>query len=800
MKALKIIRNIVLILYLIIGIFAIVCTALGWSVTPIMSANSDMNVGSLLFNMNNGQSFVIPYLGYVVYYCWSLPGKIALGVIGALLLSTFFFGKGKKKDKVKAENEEEIPIPHEEVQLPLAANVNAVSNNVPKKEVSVFNDDDIFDNNIENNTFDNPVTGELIEQAISNINEESNIFANTSELSQNVKLFDNSNIFKDNSSANNFADNTLEDKVVAERVYTPSISQDVSSSDIFLSNEEQASKFGSAVQEDVPEQTVEELEPEVNEELVPAEQPAFEETNETSNVTEEDSVLETVDTEAPIASNDSDVMLDSEATEDIIETIEDNTNLESVEEDMDILEYSDDLSEVVPEENILSDADSTEVASEVTEVVESKEPVSDEEPVENEESDELAPEVPAVEDEYLNYYDELPTTQLSNSMGANVPLEDLYLEDDYDEVIEPVKNEDVSEAVTSDVLPEVTTDILLDDTDDEPEVLEVETTIDDTFEGLDVPPFDYANTPEALDVTYNNEEPASEAQPKDEIDTVNEDSVIAKENNITVSDENTVSNEQLVPEEKSNQILDEMKSKFTELENKYSLVSEENQKLNDKILNDAEVLERRKTEIKNLQNKLSVVNKENKERKSANAETLASLEALKEKLNNIENEKQENDKIQKKQLSEIERLKKLVEGAQEKNNSLLSQIENLKNSHKTKLEKLKLEADTAKKEKSSAAAELESNLMAYKQKNKQLEDSMRKVVELDEQNKALYEKTAKALEESKKEAKKSKADLDSLNSLYDELYKHYTQTVSYLVNIQLVSKEAFEREKNAFKH
>ena len=108
MKAFKIIRDTILVLFLIISIVVIVGAVMGWSTFPIMTGNTSISPGSLIINDANYQQIaVIPLLGYVVYYCWSLIGKIVLGVITLALISTFFFMKDKKAE-VQAETAEEV--------------------------------------------------------------------------------------------------------------------------------------------------------------------------------------------------------------------------------------------------------------------------------------------------------------------------------------------------------------------------------------------------------------------------------------------------------------------------------------------------------------------------------------------------------------------------------------------------------------------------------------------------------------------------------------------------------------------
>ena len=118
MKAFKIIRNVILSLLFLIAVAVIICIAIGWHAMPIMTEDFGEKLGSLLITGANGGTVAsIPILGYIVYYCWSLPGKIILGLLTLLLVVSFFFDKNEEEDKQETENHQEAedyPITHNE--------------------------------------------------------------------------------------------------------------------------------------------------------------------------------------------------------------------------------------------------------------------------------------------------------------------------------------------------------------------------------------------------------------------------------------------------------------------------------------------------------------------------------------------------------------------------------------------------------------------------------------------------------------------------------------------------------------
>ena len=121
MKALKIFRAIWLAILLISAVFVITCVILKWDIIPVMTSGYDARLGSLLVNSSDGFKLLeVPFLGYAAYYCWTLIGKIVIGVITALLLVSFFLDD--KFDKKKKVAEEDVEVVAEEVQ---AANVSA---------------------------------------------------------------------------------------------------------------------------------------------------------------------------------------------------------------------------------------------------------------------------------------------------------------------------------------------------------------------------------------------------------------------------------------------------------------------------------------------------------------------------------------------------------------------------------------------------------------------------------------------------------------------------------------------------
>ena len=182
MKTFRIIRDVILGFFLVIALTVIVCTIMGWSAYPAMVKEAGIPVGALVIKDASFNNIVaIPILGYIVYYCWSLVGKIVLGLITLGLIISFFFTERKRNSGETSTKENmdtnKTPITEEQPIDNIPAQLNGTED---------INNFDIYDE-AENylNTSDESINAEEIDTFTPNSDdksiEESYLEMNTSD-------------------------------------------------------------------------------------------------------------------------------------------------------------------------------------------------------------------------------------------------------------------------------------------------------------------------------------------------------------------------------------------------------------------------------------------------------------------------------------------------------------------------------------------------------------------------------------------------------------------------------------------